>query len=251
MKPITVAALAAASLLPFTGSAKDPVKSFSPGHVHIVLVGDSTVTDNAGWGKGFANALKDDAEVINLSRGGRSSKSAIAEGMLKKALDLKPDYIFIQFGHNDEPKKVPDPNRETDTQTTYKEFMTQYVDETKAAGVKPVLVTSLSRRQWGQDGKIRSSLQERADVVKAIAAEKQVPVIDLHARSVEYYEKEGKEKILEISPLKNADPGNPGGDTSGQAVDGTHLNEKGGQIFGAIVAEEVKKAVPELAPHVK
>src|SRR3989442_5145913 len=103
MKTVLVTALAAASLLPFTLSAKDPVKSFTPGHVHIVLVGDSTVTDNAGWGKGFANAMKDDVEVINLSKGGRSSSSFIKEGSWKKALDLKPDYVLIQFGHNDQP----------------------------------------------------------------------------------------------------------------------------------------------------
>src|SRR3954468_9270364 len=103
----------AASLLLFCGtllSADQP--AFHPGKIHIVLVGDSTVTDNAGWGKGFSKAMKEDVEVINLSKGGRSSKSAIAEGMLKKAIELKPDYILIQFGHNDQPGHGAD--RETD-----------------------------------------------------------------------------------------------------------------------------------------
>src|ERR1043166_160038 len=119
--------------------------AFHPGKIHIVLVGDSTVTDNAGWGKGFARCLKDDVEVINLSKGGRSSSSFIKEGSWKKALDLKPDYVLIQFGHNDQPGHG---DRETDPQTTYTQYMTQNVDEAKAAGVKPLLVTSLSRRQW-------------------------------------------------------------------------------------------------------
>src|SRR2546428_11891772 len=188
--------VAAISLFSFhTLSAADPVRTFSPGKTHIVLAGDSTVTDNAGWGKGFANAMKDDVEVINLSKGGRSSSSFIKEGSWKKALDLKPDYVLIQFGHNDQPGHG---DRETDPQTTYKQYMTQYVDEAKAAGIKPVLVTSLSRRQWTADGKIKSSLTPWADVVKAIAAEKNVPLIDLHALSIAYYEKEGKAKILEI-----------------------------------------------------
>ncbi|MEA3187218.1 MAG: hypothetical protein QOD99_1048 [Chthoniobacter sp.] len=230
-------------------SADKPVSSFSPGKTHIVLVGDSTVTDNAGWGKGFARAFKDDVEVINLSKGGRSSKSAIAEGMLKKAIELKPDYILIQFVHNDQHGHGAD--RETDPQTTYKQYMTQYVDEARAAGIKPVLVTSLSRRQWGADGKIHSTLTPNADVVKQIAADKKVPLIDLHARSIEKYEAMGKVKVLEISPSKNADPTNPNADTSGQTVDGTHLNEKGSQLFGPIVAKELKAAVPELASHVK
>src|SRR5438067_10526752 len=110
--------------------------------------------------------------------------------------------------------------------------MTQYVDEARAAGIKPVLITSLSRRQWGDDGKIHSTLQPWADVVTEIAAEKKVPLIDLHARSIALYEKEGKDEILEISPTKNADPTNPNADTSGQAVDGTHLNEKGSKLIG-------------------
>ena len=219
--------------------------------IRIVLAGDSTVTDNAGWGKGFAKCMADDVEVINLAKGGRSSKSFIAEGSWKKALELKPDYVLIQFGHNDQPGHD---DRETDPQTTYRQYMSQYVDEARAAGIEPVLVTSLSRRQWGSDGKIHSKLQPWVDVVKAIAADKQVPLIDLHARSIEVYEQMGREKVLEISPLKNADPGSANSDTTAagkQAVDGTHLNEKGGDLFGPIVAQELKTVVPKLAPRIK
>jgi lysophospholipase L1-like esterase len=217
--------------------------------VRIVLAGDSTVTDKAGWGTGFAKCLTDDVELINLSRGGRSSKSFIAEGSWKKVLELKPDYVLIQFGHNDQPGHGPD--RETDPQTTYRQYMTQYVDEARAAGIKPVLVTSLSRRQWGADGKIHSTLQPNADVVKQIAVEKKVPLIDLHARSIELYEKLGKEAVNKLSPKKT-----PKGDKAEQgstadALDGTHLNAKGSDVVGPIVAEELKKVVPELAAYIK
>lgn len=246
-KSIGIAALgvvAAASLLSLnSASGAEPPRSRK---IRIVLAGDSTVTDNAGWGGGFADQMKG-VECVNLSKGGRSSKSFIAEGSWKKALDLKPDYVLIQFGHNDQPGHG---DRETDPQTTYRKYMTQYVDEARAAGIKPVLVTSLSRRQWGSDGKIHSTLTPYADVVKGIAAEKKVPLIDLHALSIAYYEKEGKEKILELSPTKNADEGSANSDTtatSKKSVDGTHLNAKGGPIFGAMVAEELKKVVPELA----
>ena len=95
-------------------------------HVRIVLAGDSTVTTNAGWGTGFAHCLATNAECINLARGGRSSKSFIAEGRWKECLDLKPDYVLIQFGHNDQPGKGAD--RETDL-PTYRGFMTQYVEK--------------------------------------------------------------------------------------------------------------------------
>jgi pectinesterase len=228
-----------------------PVQAFSlthaPGIVRIVLVGDSTVTDNAGWGRGFARAMSNDVEVTNLARGGSSSKSSLAEGMLRQAVALKPDYLLIQFGHNDQPGKG---ERSTDPQTTYRQAMTQYVDEAKAAGIKPVLVTSLSRRNWDQDGlKIISSLQPWVDVVKEIAASKNVPVVDLHDRSIMEYEKMGKEGTKAISPTKNADPGNPNADTTGLKYDGTHLNEAGGLLFGRIVAEELGKAVPELSTY--
>jgi lysophospholipase L1-like esterase len=187
--------------------------SVSQAHIRIVLVGDSTVTDNAGWGLGFAKAMRSDVEVTNLARGGRSSKSALAEGMLRQAVGLKPDFMLIQFGHNDQPGKG---DRSTDPQTTYRQAMTQYVDEARAVGIKPVLVTSLSRRNWDTNGlKINSSLQPWVDVVNDIAAAKHVPLVDLHARSIAVYEKMGKEGTRAISPTKNADPGNPNADTTG------------------------------------
>ena len=224
-----------------------------PSHkVRIVLAGDSTVTDNAGWGKGFADSMSSDVEVINLSKGGRSSGSFVKEGRWKQTLELKPDYVLVQFGHNDQPGHGAD--RETDPQTTYKQNMSKYIDEGRAAGIKMVLVTSLSRREWGADNKIHSKLQPWADAVKQLAAEKNVALIDLHARSIELYESLGKEKIQEMSPTKapSTKPSDSGDTTSaGPVYDGTHLNAKGGPVVGRIVAQELAKAVPDLAQYVK
>jgi hypothetical protein len=125
------------------------VAAGQPAKVRIALAGDSTVTDNAGWGLGFAKSLGDKFEVNNISRGGRASGSFYAEGRWKQILDLKPDYVLIQFGHNDQPGHGAD--RETDPTTTYRANMTRYVDEAVAAGIKPILVTSISRRQGTQD----------------------------------------------------------------------------------------------------
>jgi lysophospholipase L1-like esterase len=229
------------------------------GKITIAMAGDSTVTDNAGWGAGFARSVKDDVQVNNFSRGGRSSKSFIAEGSWKKVLDSKPDYVLIQFGHNDQPGHPG--NRQTDPSTTYRQYMTQYIDDARAAGIKPVLVTSLSRRQWGSDGKIHSTLQPYVDVVKQIAAEKNVPLIDLHARSIELYEQLGKAGCEKLSPLKDAttkssakkddETAADAAAAKGKVYDGTHLNRKGSDTIGPIVAEELKKAVPELASHLQ
>ena len=222
--------------------------------VKIVLAGDSTMAVGSGWGPGFMKCLMPEVECVNMARGGRSSKSFIKEGLWKKCLDLKPDYVFIQFGHNDQPGHPGD--RETDPQTTYRQYMTQYVDDARAAGIKPVLITSLSRRQWGADGKIHSTLVPNVEVVKEIAAEKHVPLIDLHGKSIELYEKLGKEKIEELSPMKPAGAGEDiktgaAAATQKMVYDGTHLNAQGSAVIGKMVADEVKEQVPALAPYMK
>ena len=212
------------------------------GHrIQIILVGDSTVTDNAGWGLGFKQFLNpDQAECINTSQGGRSSESFRREGRWTNALALKGDYYLIQFGHNNEPGK---PGRSTDM-PTFVSNMVSYVEEARAIGAKPVLVTPLTRRQWDKEhpGKIKSSLAPYAAEVRKIAAEKHVPLVDLQARSIELCESLGPEKCLEFSPPKIVDGTNTGG------FDGTHLNDKGHVLFARLVVEELRKAAPELAP---
>jgi len=218
--------------------------------VLIVLAGDSTVTYNAGWGTGFVHHLHGDIQCINLSRGGRSSKSFINEGRWKQCLALKPDYVLIQFGHNDQ--KLNDPARGTDPQTTYLQYMSEYVDEARAAGIKPVLVTSVSRRQWGDDGKIHSTLTPYADAVIKLAADKHVPLIDLHARSIELYEKLGKAAIDALSPTKpSTQPATDPAAPPRMVLDNTHFNAQGSEVIGKLVADELAKAVPDLAPYIQ
>ncbi|MGA2322765.1 MAG: glycosyl hydrolase family 28 protein [Sedimentisphaerales bacterium] len=236
-QPKTVKDADAATAQPATSFAVPPVTAKLPDRkIRIVLVGDSTVTDKQGWGPGFKSFLTDLAECNNAARGGRSSKSYINEGHWTTALALKGDYYLIQFGHNDEPNKG---ERTTDPNTTYREFMTRYIDEVRAIGAKPVLVTSMVRRQWDKsgNGKINSSLTPYAEAVYKLAKEKNVPLIDLHARSKTLCEQLGKEKCYEFSPIKDSNQ-----------IDNTHLNAKGSVIFGRLVVEELVKAVPELKP---
>jgi len=216
--------------------------------VKIILAGDSTVTLNAGWGAGFIACMGNGADVTDMAKGGRSSKSYIAEGSWKEVLDAKPDYVLIQFGHNDQKS---DPSRGTDPQTTYRQYMNQYLDTAIAAGIKPILVTSISRRQWGKDDKIHSTLQPWADVVKDIAEKRHIPLIDLHAKSIELYEKLGRKEMETMSPTKpSTQPSDDPAEKGVTKLDGTHLNAKGGAYFGRVVAEELAKAVPDLAPYV-
>ena len=147
--------------------------------VRVVLVGDSTVNDEGGWGPGFRAWFGKDVEVVNLAKNGRSSKSFRDEGLWAPAVAGKPDYILIQFGHNDGPGKGPD--RETDPKTTFRENMTRYVAEARAAGAQPVLVTSIVRRVFTADGKIkRDSLVPYVEAVRELAMELKVPLVDLY-----------------------------------------------------------------------
>ncbi len=220
---------------PEAGAAASHEKRPAAGRpLRIVLVGDSTVTDESGWGLGFKARLGKGVECVNLAKNGRSSKSYRDEGLWAAALKERADYVLIQFGHNDQPGKGPE--RETDPATTYQEFLGRYVDEARAAGMNPVLVTSLVRRNFGPDGRIVSDLVAYAEAARAVAEAKRVPLIDLHARSIAVLNQVGPKAAEEYSPAK--DDGTP---------DRTHLTPRGSVVFGGVVAEEMKKAVPAVA----
>ena len=235
-----IALLGSAALLSL-GAA--PTSTQSTNAIRIVLVGDSTVTEKSGWGLGFKKLVADDVEVINVAAGGRSSKSYLDEGKWRDALPkITPGaYVLIQFGHNDCPGKGPE--RETDPKTTFRANMAKYVDETLAAGGKPILVTSLTRRKFNDDGKVREDdLKDFAEGTRAVAKEKNVPLIELYDRSLALCNQLGDEKLKEYEGPAEANKGKR---------DLTHVNSKGSDLFAPLVADELKKAVPELADHLE
>lgn len=202
----------------------------------MVLVGDSTVTDDSGWGVGFRQHATAGVDVVNMAANGRSSKSYIDEGRWAEALAKRGDYYLIQFGHNDEPGKGPE--RETDPKTTYRANMARYVDEARAIGAKPVLVTSLVRRHYNEDGTIRTTQTPYVEAVRALAIEKHVPLVDLHAITTADAEHAGDEVWADLSPR----------DDKGQ-VDRTHLNAKGSDVVARLLVDALRKAVPELGVY--
>ena len=221
------------SIFTFANAADTPHK------IKIILIGDSTTQDRTGWGLGFKQFVDTNrAECINLAMGGRSSMSFMKEGRWTNALALKGDYYLIQFGHNNEPGK---PGRSTDM-PTFVADMTKYVDDALAIGAKPVLVTPLTRRQWDKENptKIKSSLEPYAEEVRKIAKAKNVPLVELHDRSIELCEKLGREKCYDFSPVKIVDGTN--------AYDGTHLQGIGRVMFAQLVVDELRKVTPELSP---
>lgn len=199
----------------------------------IVLTGDSTVTDDAGWGRGFAELLNENAECINLAKSGRSSRSYRTEGWWQQCLDVKPDYLLIQFGHNDQPGKGSE--RESAADGAFRDHLRAFVDEARNAGIKPVLVTSLTRRRWSTDGKIAPTLAEYAEATTIVAKEKEVPLIDLHSLSLGQCEQLGPTAYRAFEPMNE------------KGADHTHLNLDGARAVAPLVAKALIAAVPATA----
>jgi lysophospholipase L1-like esterase len=245
----------------------------------IVLVGDSTTAVNSGWGGAFcATRVTSNVACVNLGRGGRSTKTYRAEGSWTLALgEMKggpfaETYVLIQFGHNDAYGRA---ERLTDLKTGFPENLKRYVAEARAAGARPVLVTPLSRRQF-KDGKLVDDLVPWAQAVRAVAAETGTPLVDLNARSAEAARALGSLRAAawaEAPPspdlaraiaggttvgVKFYEPPIPGAapvpmDPPGTApanpskFDYTHLGPAGAAACSEIVAEELVRAVPDLA----
>lgn len=210
--------------------------------VRIDLIGDSTQTDNAGYGRGFCANVTAKVDCLNLSKGGASTKTYREQGLWEKALATKPDYMLIQFGHNDK-KTIEHLDRQV-SMVEYEANLRQFVEEARAAGIKPVLVTPLTRRYYGADGRIHSDLLAHAATMKRVATEMKVPLIDLQADSIAYLDRIGEAKGMKLGITKK--------DETGKTIpDKTHLNWAGSYAFGRIVAVDMGKAVPALARYVK
>jgi lysophospholipase L1-like esterase len=208
--------------------------------VRIVLTGDSTVALGGGWGAALCSMLTTNVGCVNLAKNGRSSKSYYDEGLWKDALSRKPDYILIQFGHNDMPGKGL--QRETDANTTYAANMRRYIEQARAIGAQPVIVTSLSRRSY-QDGKLVQDLKAYAEAAKRVASEEDAALIDLNAQSVKLLETMTQERADQFDAAVHPDARDKGPDR-------THLNAAGAAVFGRMVADGLARVCVELGPDV-
>jgi PelA/Pel-15E family pectate lyase len=208
------------------------------GQTKIVLVGDSTVNDEGGWGTGFRASLDPaHVRVVNLALNGRSSKSFRDEGAWAKVAPEKPNYVLIQFGHNDQPGKGPE--RETDPATTYRANLTRYVDEVRAMHATPVLVTSIVRRNFDSQGHIkRDPLFDYAEATRQVAEEKEVPLIDLYRITLAQSEKMGPAATERFDRLD-----------ANKKPDHTHLSALGQKEIGVIAARDFTAIAMELRPY--
>jgi PelA/Pel-15E family pectate lyase len=173
--------------------------------------------------------------VVNLALNGRSSKSFRDEGAWDTVLREKPNFVLIQFGHNDVAGKGPE--RETDPATSYRANMERFVEEVRAAGATPVLVTSIVRRTFDAEGKFKpDTLAPYAEAVRRLAVERKVALIDLYTRT--------REQTERLGPAGNETLGRL--DAQGKP-DRTHLGPKGQTEIGAMAAKEFARIAPEVS----
>ena len=229
----------------------------------IILVGDSTTAVIGGWGPSFcADHVTSFLACINLARGGRSSGNYMTEGSWDLALaemstrGYQNIWVLIQFGHNDQPGK---PGRSTDLATEFPRNLRRYVTEARQAGAKPILVTPLTRRIF-KDGKLDDDLAPWAAATRRIAAEMNVPLVDLHARSFAVVQALGDTAAQRFAQLpKGSLPVGPAAPGTTEVLvqpaavpklsfDHTHLGSNGADFFATIVAAGLLEAVPEMRP---
>src|SRR5690606_284311 len=143
---------------------------------------------------------------------------------------LKPTHVLIQFGHND--MKGKGPARETDPKTTFRENLVRYLGEARAIGAQPILVTSVTRRNF-RDGMLYDQLADYAGATRAVAKAEQVPLVDLHAVSVAAVTTLGEAGSAEFGPMKNG------------KRDNTHFSPAGARWAADLVIAELRRVLPE------
>jgi lysophospholipase L1-like esterase len=208
--------------------AVSAIEIYKADHVPTVyILGDSTVCDQPlepynSWGQMLPRFFNSGVSIANNAESGESLKSSLGAHRLDKVISvIKPgDYLFIQFGHNDEKEKGDG----VGAFTTYKSDLRRFVVAARIRGAYPVLITPVQRRTFDAQGKITNSHGDYPEAVRQVAVEEKVPLIDLHKMSTLFYEALGAEK----SKL------------AFKEGDGTHHNNYGSYELAKCIVEGIK-----------
>lgn len=236
--------------------------------ITIFMIGDSTMANKSlkngnlerGWGQMLPCFLTEDVAVDNHAMNGRSSLSFINEGRWDAVLAKlkRGDYVFIQFGHNDEKASE---KLHTDPGSTFDDNLRRFVRETREKGAYPVLFNSIVRRNFPPEGATepKGSYEVEGNVLvdthgeylnspRRVAEEMNVPFVDLNKLTHDLVVDMGVEKSKSLFMWVPAEIYDfcPKG-----KIDNTHLNIYGGKVVAGIAMEAVTKVVPSLAPYVR
>ncbi|MEA5459473.1 glycosyl hydrolase family 28 protein [Arcicella sp. LKC2W] len=211
----------------------------------IFLIGDSTCANKnpydepeTGWGQVFPQLFTNAVEIQNHAVNGRSTKSFRTLGHWKKVSDQlhKGDFVFIQFGHNDQ--KESDTTRYAAPQTDYRKNLIRYIEEVQAKGATPILLTPVMRRKFDENGKFVDQHGEYPKVVREIAQQYHLHLIDAHKESQKIIEQHGvndSKKMFMIFGGGIYSKFPKGSD------DNTHFSPYGARLMANMVADEMVK----------
>lgn len=209
------------------------------------VTGDSTVqtydayyVPQAGWGQMINRYLSDNVVVVNRAIGGRSTKNFISQGRLDSVLtQIRPgDVLYAQFGHNDNSYGVDD---RFAAPADYRNYLRTFVEGARQRGATPIIVTPVSRRSFDAGtGEANVSFPEYVQQASELAAELDVPLVDLSASSRAYLTEIGAEEARSVFLHVPAGvyPNRPTGTT-----DDTHFQEYGAIQMARLVATGTKE----------
>jgi lysophospholipase L1-like esterase len=231
----------------FTAFAFPPKKKIT-----VWLIGDSTMANKevkaypeTGWGMPFVYFFDSTVKIDNRAQNGRSTRTFMQENRWQPVVDgiQEGDYVFVQFGHNDEVKT----KKSYTTEEEFKANLVRYVNDTRSKKGLPVLLTPVARRQFDSLGNIVGTHDVYAQIVRDVAKENNVPLIDLDKKAQALYQQLGVErsKLLFNHLAPGEHPNYPQG-----KEDNTHFNELGARMIAQIVLKEIKELQLELRERV-
>jgi lysophospholipase L1-like esterase len=220
--------------------------------ITVFLAGNSTVTDQkeepwAAWGQMLPRFFQPEKIAIaNHAESGEASKSFIAQNRLKKILSMiKPgDYLFIQFGHNDQ---KPQNAAYVEPFAGYKEYLKLFISQARQYGATPVFVTPVYRRRFDENGRIVNSHGDYPEAMRQTAREEHVALIDLFTMSAgvlfETLGVEGSKKAFVHYPVGTF-PGQ-----KEELKDDSHFNNYGAYQLAKCIVEGIKSNHLELEKY--
>lgn len=211
----------------------------------VFLIGDSTCANyklsrrpRYGWGEKLQPYLAG-VRVENHATSGRSTKSFISEGRWDVVMSRlrKGDYVFIQFGHNDE--KLNDPKRGTEPFGEYYDNLCRFISDTRSKGATPVLLTPICRRKFNNDQKVVLTHKDYPAAMKKAGKDTKTIVLDMESSTADWLQKLGRENSANYFMY------------SADGKDNTHLVSAGAEAVSLMVADQLRKYFPKIVSVTK
>ena len=224
-----------------------------PEKITVYLIGDSTMADKrpgafpeTGWGTPFKTFFDSSVVIDNRAKNGRSTRTFISENLWEPiARQLRPgDYVFIQFGHNDEAKEKTERYTSPDE---YKHNLERFITETRQRKAIPVLLSPVTRRRFDAQGNVRETHEAYSPLVEEVAKQTGTHFIDLDKKSRQLLQQFGPDnsRLLFLQLEAGEHPNYPAGKD-----DNTHFNEFGARKIAQIVLSEILTLRLDLAERV-